>query len=59
MTPRQICSAFALSFSALTGSAVIHLQANAPGQSPLWLADYQAAQAISRESGKPLFIAFR
>ena len=43
---------------ALVGSSARQLSASLP-KAPVWLSDYDSAARIARESGKPLFVAFR
>ena len=56
MKPWQMGAALILSSGTLAGSAV--RQAAAP-PAPVWLSDFGAAQETSRQTGKPLFVAFR
>jgi hypothetical protein len=51
-------AALALGLAALVGGAATRLPAS-EGDAPVWLADYETAQTAARQSGKPLFVAFR
>ena len=54
----QMGTALVLAGGAVAGSAA--RQAAAPAAlAPVWLADYNTAQAASRQSGKPIFLVFR
>lgn len=47
---------------AVLGAVALGAGASVPAQSPgdpVWLSDYEAARAAARQSGKPLFVAFR
>jgi hypothetical protein len=58
LKPWHVSGLIALGLAAFVGGSTLPLSAGAPG-APDWLSDYDAAQSIGRESGKPLFVAFR
>lgn len=54
----QMGTALVLAGGALAGSAA--RQSAAPAAAPpVWLSDYNAAQAAARKSDKPIFLVFR
>ena len=64
----RICGAMALGFSVLAGSALTQqgrtqqeqTQQAAPTEAgPNWIRDYDTARVAAKQSGKPLFVAFR
>jgi hypothetical protein len=58
MRPWQLGTAFTLGLGALTGTGALRLPAS-PAETVTWLSDVEAARGVSRETGKPLFVAFR
>jgi hypothetical protein len=58
MRPWQLGTAFTLGLGALTGAGALRLPAS-PAETVTWLSDVEAARGVSRETGKPLFVAFR
>ena len=58
MRPWQLCSAFTLGLGALSAAGALRLPASPAGE-VMWMSDVEAARAVSRETGKPLFVAFR
>lgn len=58
MRPWQLGTALTLGLGALTGAGALRLPAS-PADSVAWMSDVEAARGVSRETGKPLFVAFR
>jgi hypothetical protein len=58
MKPWHVLATVTLGLSALTGATALREAADAPA-APAWLSDVEAAFATARETGKPLFVAFR
>jgi hypothetical protein len=57
MKPWQLCGTLAVGLGALVSSTL--MQSPARSQAPSWLSDYETARATARQTGKPLFVAFR
>ena len=49
----------ALGLPAVAGSSLMGRQAQTQPAGPKWLSDYETASAVARQTGKPLFVAFR
>ena len=58
MKPWQLSASLSLGLAAFAVSGAARLPASDQGL-PEWQSDYELAQASGRQSGKPLFVAFR
>ena len=58
MKPWQMGTALMLAGGALAGSAARQPAAPAAPE-PVWLSDYNTAQATARQTAKPIFLVFR
>jgi hypothetical protein len=58
MKPWQFSASLSFGLAVLAMGSAARLPASLQGP-PEWQSDYELAQASARQSGKPLFVAFR
>jgi hypothetical protein len=58
MKPTKLCAALTLGCGVLTAGSATRPSAPAANE-VTWRGDYEAARVEARQTGKPLFVAFR
>jgi hypothetical protein len=65
MRPASLSASLSFGFALLAAGSALKPTASAPASpagafpEPTWRSDYEAARLEARQSGKPLFVAFR